>query len=180
MCAKRSPRRSGRSDKDHWHLGVQAYLGIGSNVGDRRAWCAKAIARLTSHPDISHLTRSALYETEPVDAPNQGWFLNCAVSVETELTVKALFSLCTRIERDLGRVRFEKNASRTIDLDILLYGTEIIQTDSLVIPHPRMDKRKFVLAPLAELVPELRHPVLRLTIQQLLTQLTEPHIVRKL
>ena len=159
---------------------MQAYLGIGSNLGDRRAWCAKAIACLTSHPDISHLTRSALYETEPVDAPNQGWFLNCAVTIETALTVTALFSLCTRIERDLGRVRFEKNASRTIDLDILLYGTEIIQTDSLVIPHPRMDTRKFVLAPLAELVPELRHPVLHLTMQELIDRITEPQIVRKL
>lgn len=159
---------------------MHVYLGIGSNVGDRQAWCAKAITRLTSHPDISHLTRSALYETEPVDAPNQGWFLNCVVRVETSLTVQALFSLCTRIERDLGRVRSEKNAPRTIDIDILLYGTEVIHTDSLVIPHPQMDKRKFVLAPLTELAPELKHPVLHLTIQELLTQLTKSQIVRVL
>lgn len=159
---------------------MQAYIGIGSNLGDRIANCEKAIEQLAATPDISHLTRSALYETEPVDAPKQGWFLNCAVSLETELTVTALFSLCTRIERDLGRVRSEKNAPRTIDLDILLYGTEIIQIDSLVIPHPRMEARKFVLAPLAELAPKLKHPVLRLTIQELLDRITELQIVRKL
>ena len=159
---------------------MQAYLGIGSNLGDRRAWCAKAIARLTSHPDISHLTRSALYETEPVDAPNQEWFLNCAVDLETALTVQALFALCKQIECDLGRVRFERNEARTIDLDVLFYGTDVVNTSVLIVPHPRLGTRRFVLVPLAEIAPDLLHPVLHLTVRELLDRLGNSPIVRKL
>ena len=159
---------------------MHAYLGIGSNVGDRQAWCAKAIARLSRHPDISHLTRSALYETEPVDAPNQGWFLNCAVGLETALTVQALFALCTQIECDLGRVRSERNEPRTIDIDVLFYGPEVVNTSDLIVPHPRLETRKFVLDPLAELAPDVVHPVLHLTVRELLDRLGNSPIVRKL
>ena len=159
---------------------MYAYLAIGSNVGDRRAWCSKAIADLTHDPNIFDLTSSAFYETEPVDAPAQGWFLNCAVGLETGLTAQGLFLLCTRIEHNLGRIRSERNQPRNIDLDLLLYGTEVIDTLDLIVPHPRLDKRRFVLVPLAEIAPDVIHPVLHLTVRSLLNELGRSPIVRKL
>ena len=180
MCIERTSCRGRQSDEDYWRLGVYAYLGIGSNLGDRKAWCAKAIARLITHPDISLLTRSALYETEPVDAPNQEWFLNCVVSIETELTVHALFALCTYVERELGRIRSWRNHPRTIDIDVLFYGTEVVNTSELTVPHPRVEARGFVLVPLAEIAPDLLHPLLQLTIRELRDRLEASPIVRKL
>lgn len=150
---------------------MQAYLGIGSNLGDRKSWCTQAISRLVENPSIACLAQSSMYETEPVDAFDQGWFINCVVSIETQLTLQGLFLFCMEIERELGRVRARKNEARIIDIDVLFYGNEISNTPELVLPHPNIETRGFVLIPLAEIAPTFFHPVLHRTIQELCDRL---------
>jgi 2-amino-4-hydroxy-6-hydroxymethyldihydropteridine diphosphokinase len=138
------------------------YLSLGSNIGDREANLRSAIERL------GVVRESPIYETEPVDYLAQRWFLNLVVELETELFPRQLLARTQKIERELGRVRGIPKGPRTIDIDILLYGSAIVKTPALEIPHPRMGERRFVLAPLADLAPELRHPVTRLTIREML------------
>ncbi len=159
---------------------IQSYIGIGSNLGERVDNCEQAIRALEAVPGISSLICSSFYETEPIGDPNQGWFINCVVGVATTLRAEQLHVRLMSIEHGLGRVRTERNAPRTIDLDLLFYGLEIIQNETLTVPHPRMQQRKFVLAPLAEFVPELKHPVLDLMIGELLHRLPASPIVRKM
>ena len=159
---------------------VQAYIGVGSNRGDRIANCERAIGHLASASGISLLASSSLYETEPVDAPNQRWFVNGAVVVETGLPARTLLAVCMRIERDLGRGHSARNTPRIIDLDVLLYGTEVVNTSELVVPHPRLAVRTFVLVPLVEIAPDVIHPVLCLTVRELLGRLNSVLVVRKL
>jgi 2-amino-4-hydroxy-6-hydroxymethyldihydropteridine diphosphokinase len=155
-----------------------AWLSLGSNVGDREANLRETVRRL--EPEGIHIRReSSLYETEPQDLRDQPWFLNCVVEVETELFPKLLLTRVKRIEKSLGRKRTLVKGPRTIDIDILLYGSFVIQTAELEIPHPRMSERRFVLEPLAELAPELRHPVSRKTIRELLSGVAG-QVVRKL
>ena len=141
-----------------------AYLGLGSNIGDREAHLEAAIEKLAP------VRRSPIYETEPVDYVQQRWFLNLVVELETSLFPMQLLTRIQKIERDLGRVRNIPKGPRTIDIDILLFGDAVIRTPKLVIPHPRMAERRFVLAPLADLAPDLRHPVTRLTIREMLAE----------
>ncbi len=148
---------------------VDAYLGLGSNLGDRRAALLEAVERLRRHPDVLEVELSTIHETEPVgsvDAPAQGGpYLNAVARVRTRLAPVALLRLCLEVERGLGRVRTVRNAPRLIDLDLVLYGDEIIDRSGLeagvdlVVPHPRMLERSFVLEPLAELCPERLHPI---------------------
>jgi 2-amino-4-hydroxy-6-hydroxymethyldihydropteridine diphosphokinase len=143
------------------------YLSLGSNIGDREANLHAAIERLSA-PDLRILRTSPVYETEPVDYTNQRWFLNLVVEAETELFPLQLLTRLGKIERELGRTRTAAKGPRIIDIDILLYGRAAIRSAALEIPHPRMAERRFVLAPLADLAPELRHPVTHKTVREML------------
>jgi 2-amino-4-hydroxy-6-hydroxymethyldihydropteridine diphosphokinase len=146
------------------------YLSLGSNVGDREAHLREAIERLEA-ADIRILRCSAIFETEPQDVKEQGWFLNAVVEVETELFPMQLLARAQKIERDLGRQRLKQGGPRTIDIDILLYGSVVIRTPQLEIPHPRMTARRFVLEPLAQLAPDLVHPVTGQAVSAMLAQI---------
>lgn len=143
------------------------YLSLGSNIGDRQSNLQTAIERLAG-PRLRILRTSPIYETEPVDYAGQRWFLNQVAEAETELFPMQLLSRIGQIERELGRVRTLPKGPRTIDIDILLYGRLVVHSAMLEIPHPRMAQRRFVLAPLADLAPDLRHPVTRLTVREML------------
>ncbi len=133
------------------------YLSLGSNVGDRETHLTRARERL-DRDGIRLVRASSVYETEPRDFADQGWFLNQVVEVETGLFPKQLLERTQKIERALGRTPTHPKGPRTIDIDILLYGDTIISVPGLEIPHERLADRRFVLEPLAELAPELRHP----------------------
>jgi 2-amino-4-hydroxy-6-hydroxymethyldihydropteridine diphosphokinase len=143
------------------------YLSLGSNIGDRQSNLQTAIERLAAS-SLRILRTSPIYETEPVDYTGQRWFLNQVAEAETELFPMQLLARIGKIERQLGRVRTLPKGPRTIDIDILLYGKLVVHSATLEIPHPRMAQRRFVLAPLADLAPELRHPVTRLTVREML------------
>ena len=154
------------------------YLSLGSNLGDREANLRAAIGALPT-AGVRMLRASPVYETEPVDYRDQGWFLNLVVEAETALVPTQLLAAIAGIERDLGRVRDVPKGPRTIDIDILFYGTAVVNTERLDIPHPRIAERRFVLAPLADLEPELRHPVTRQTVREMLRD-APPATVRQL
>jgi 2-amino-4-hydroxy-6-hydroxymethyldihydropteridine diphosphokinase len=154
------------------------YLSLGSNIGDRERNLQKAVEQLVSQ-DVRVLHASRIYETEPVDYVNQAWFLNQVVEAETVLFPMQLLTCIGRIERDLGRKRTVRKGPRTIDIDILFYAAAVVETARLEIPHPRIAERRFVLAPLAELAPDLRHPVTHRSVRQML-ETAPPAVVRAL
>lgn len=136
------------------------YLSLGSNLGDREDNLLRACEALEAE-HVHIVKRSSMYETEPQDAVGQRWFLNMALECETGCFPVQLLTVLQKIERKLGRVRGAgsmRNAPRTIDIDILLFGPAIMNTAQLTIPHPRMLERRFVLEPVVEIAPELRHP----------------------
>jgi 2-amino-4-hydroxy-6-hydroxymethyldihydropteridine diphosphokinase len=154
-----------------------AYLSLGSNLDDREANLRRAIELLAS-PEIRVKRTSSLYETEPQDLPHQPWFLNLVVEIETSLFPLQLLARIQRIEKELGRQRIVPKGPRTIDIDILLFGNFAIESAKLQVPHPRMQDRRFVLEPLAELVPDLRHPISRRSVREMLAE-TAGQIVKK-
>lgn len=153
-----------------------AYIALGSNLGDRWKTLSAAIRRLRAEPGLRVIGSSEKYETTPLNCPpGSGDFLNAVVAIETERTPEDLLELCLFIERRFGRIRGEANSPRTLDLDLILYGDQIINTPDLVVPHPRMHERDFVLIPLAELHEKVGrdafHPALKQTAGKLLESL---------
>jgi 2-amino-4-hydroxy-6-hydroxymethyldihydropteridine diphosphokinase len=163
----------------------RAFIGIGTNLGDRTANYREALERIAQLPQTRLLRQSSIYETEPVGDGPRVPFLNGAVEVETELNPEALMRRLLAIERTMGRKRVpgRKAASRgkykprIIDLDLLLFNKEVINTRELKVPHPLLHERRFVLAPLSELAPAFIHPQLNASISELLVGLKSPHRV---
>jgi len=153
------------------------YLSLGSNLGDRQANLRAALDRLAELGTVQAV--SSFYETEPVGLTAQPWFLNCAVKLDTEKMPRQLIAGVLNLEREMGRQRKQKNGPRIIDIDILLFGTSVIEAVGLTVPHPRLHERRFVLEPLAEIAPEVRHPVLKRTVRELRDSLSPGQTVRR-
>lgn len=155
-----------------------AYLSLGSNVGDRDANLHEAIRRLQAYGSITAV--STFYETEPVEFMAQDWFLNCVVQLETEQTPRDLLQSILDTEQSMGRKRPQSKGPRNIDIDILLFDHSVENDADLTIPHPAMHQRRFVLAPLAEIAPNVEHPVLHKTAKELLEALPAGQAIRKI
>jgi 2-amino-4-hydroxy-6-hydroxymethyldihydropteridine diphosphokinase len=138
---------------------IVAYISLGSNLGDRLGYINRALGKLKEREDIKIIKVSSFYETEPVGYKEQGKFINAVLALETNLQPYELLQVLQSIETDLDRVRTRRWGPRTIDLDILFYGDQILNDPDLTIPHPRVTERAFVLFPLAEIAPSLLHPI---------------------
>ncbi len=159
--------------------GKTIYLSLGSNLGDRESNLRAAIEVLND-ANVRATRVSSLYETEPVDLREQPWFLNCVVQGETEVSGRDLLCALRGIEAHMGSKKLIAKGPRLIDMDILLYGDESIDTPELQVPHPRMLERRFVLVPLAEIAPTLKHPSWDCTAAQMLARTRDTSVVRKL
>jgi 2-amino-4-hydroxy-6-hydroxymethyldihydropteridine diphosphokinase len=162
----------------HYCVHKFAYLSLGSNLGDRAANLKSAIDRLHEFGEVAAV--SSFYETDPVEVLAQPWFLNCVVKLQTENTPGELLAGILAIEHEMGRERKQKKGPRIIDIDILLFGSSIIKSQGLTVPHPAMHERRFVLEPLAEIAGELQHPLLKRTILELWETLPKGQVVKKL
>ena len=153
------------------------YLSLGSNLDDRAANLRTALEKLGDLGTVNSV--SAFYETEPVGLTAQPWFVNCAAKLDTEKMPRQLLKGVLNLEQEMGRQRKQKNGPRIIDIDILLFGTSVIETAGLTVPHPRMHERRFVLEPLAEIAPDVRHPVFKRTVRELRDALPPGQTVRR-
>ena len=158
----------------------RAYIGFGANLGDRKANCQKALKLLDGSEGVRVAACSRLYWTEPVGVESQEWFVNAAAALQTTLSPESLLDLLMRIEGEMGRVRSQPGAPRTIDLDLLFYNDVVKNGPGLVIPHPRIQERRFVLAPLCEIATNYLHPVFHLTVAQLLARCQDHKAVQLL
>jgi len=155
----------------------QVYIGLGSNRGDRLKNLKDSLSHIKREIEVRRV--SSLYLTEPVGMKG-GWFLNCVLEGETELDPNELMETLLAIEKAMGRVRKKKKEERIIDLDLLLYQGRVLKEKGLILPHPRLHKRRFVLVPLVEINPHLYHPVLRRTVKKILNGLTDSYRIEKL
>ncbi len=158
---------------------ITIYLSLGSNVGDRATNLLQAIAALQKF-GVRVTRQSSFYETEPVDYLDQAWFLNCVVEGQTTLSATALLDELRAIESRMGSKKPFAKGPRLLDMDILLYGDQTLATPELQVPHPRMTERRFVLVPLAEIVPRLKHPSWVRTVSELAESLADSSEVRRL
>lgn len=159
------------------------FIGFGSNLGDRLDYCDRAVTLLSLLPASQVTAISSLYETEPVcdgRDPGSRWFLNGVVRLDTALPPRRLLEMCREVEQALGRDRDQREGPRTLDLDLLFYGPQIIDEPGLTVPHPRLHLRRFVLAPMADIDPRWVHPRLMQTMQELLDHLPDPAQVRRI
>lgn len=156
----------------------QAYISLGSNIGDRCESLKAAIEELNTHSKISVMSTSSIYETDPVGYENQDQFLNMVIEVNTSLNPFELLSLCLEIEKHLGRKRDIRWGPRTIDLDILLYNQENIKSEKLTVPHPRMHERAFVLIPLLEIASNIKLPTMEIPLHAILEDISDREGVR--
>ncbi len=154
------------------------YLSLGSNIGDREENLRAAIDELP-HVGVGITKVSSFYETEPVDLREQPWFLNCVIEAETHFDPFLLLRALREIETKMGSEKLVAKGPRLMDIDILLYGAETIDTPELQVPHPRMHLRRFVLVPLAEIAPEAVYPGLKKTVKQLLEETPDRSVVRQ-
>jgi len=157
--------------------GVICFVGIGSNMNEPVNQCLAAVDRISKTNETKLLRRSSLYETEPFGSEDQDWFINAVAEIRTGLTPHELLNALQAIEQDMGRVRVEKWGPRIIDLDILLYGQDVVHDEILVIPHPELHKRRFVLAPLCEIASYVIHPAFGVSMRGLLDRMDDRSIV---
>ena len=154
----------------------EAFVALGANLGNRADSLKEALRAIGSFGEIMRV--SSVYETEPVGLADQPTFLNAVAQISTGLNARQLLTQLLEVEQRLGRTSAVRNGPRVIDLDLLLIGSSVIAEPGLVVPHPRLNERRFVLAPLAEIAPELVHPVLGVTMAKLFSQLPEGEWVR--
>ena len=155
-----------------------AYIGMGTNLGDRESYLKDAIIELASNPSNKVVAVSSIYETDPWGYTDQGKFLNMAICLETQLTAQELLACCMQVEKNLGRKREIRWGPRTIDLDILLYNQENIVTKNLIVPHPRMLDRAFVVIPLVEIDKDIILPNMEKPIREIMDDIPEKEGVR--
>ncbi len=159
---------------------VIAYLGIGSNLGDPVQNCREALRQISTLNGSEVLRRSSLYRTEPVGVEAQGWFVNGVVEIRTAFPAAQLLKALQWIERSMGRERTERWGPRVIDIDILLFGQQIVNSEGLVIPHPEMHRRRFVLEPMNEIAPYVIHPLYGVSMRGLLDRLEGHRAVERI
>ena len=158
---------------------ARVFLSLGSNLGDRLSNIQQAVRAIGMLDNTSIVKTSSFYDTEPWGNKKQNWFVNCAIAIDTQLSPEELLLKCQDIEHTIGRIRNQKERwqERAIDIDILMYDNAIITEENLVIPHPYMHERAFVLVPMLEVKPDLIHPVFKKTISQFYDELENPEDV---
>jgi len=152
---------------------IVCFIGIGSNVADSVSNCLESIERISLFSHIRITKKSSLYRTEPVGLKEQEWFVNGVIEIKTKYTATTLLKVLQQIEKDMGRIREERWGPRTIDLDILFYGQEVIKEKDISVPHPELHKRRFVLIPMYEIAPYVIHPAFGISIKGLLSRLQD-------